>query len=465
MAYAMMSPSKEAPPCPWQAAARQWPDRTAFALASGGAMTWAELDEQIQRAQQAIASIESHVLGYVVSNTERDAIMLAASLREGRELMLFGHRLPEAKLQKQCDEHQATWIPPLPTPTIAVNHSSDIAEYPLTGATCIQTSGSTGVARWIRHSAIAHLNSARAAVRRLDLSHEDRWSWCLPSNHVGGLSILWRNALIGATTQVVPQGVVLSDWLSERADSEAPTVVSLVPTQLKDLLALGTVPPASLHSVIVGGAALSHDLLSRALASGWPIRTTYGMTETASMVTLSEVWSNVDQPMHVGKPLDHAELCSRSGRIHIKSAAIGDQLADPDGWMPTSDRGAKNEKGQWVIGGRLDRVIISGGENLDPVRIESAIRGLADIEDVRVLGIPDARYGQRPVAFVESAEPIPPRTWFTQALSTVLAPYEVPDLFLRMPRTDPGEAKPSASRLTALALTHQDVSGDQKGDN
>ena len=123
-----------------------------------------------------------------------------------------------------------------------------------------------------------------------------------------------------------------------------------------------------------------------------------------------------------------------------------------------------NEKRQWVISSRLDRVIISGGENLDPVRIESATRALADFGEVRVLGIPNARYGQRPVAFIESDEPVPPRAWFAEALSTALTSFEVPDLFLPMPHPEPEEAKPSASRLIALALAHQDAPGDQSRD-
>lgn len=456
-----------APVCPWHEAAHQWPERAAFILANGEKVTWAALHSNILNAQREIAAMDSPVLAYVVSNTEQDAVMLAASLREGRDLMLFGRRLPEAELHQQCEDHQAALVTELPQTKLPDARSSGPSESILTGATRIRTSGSTGDARWVRHNAAAHLASARAIVRRLELSHEDRWGWCLPSNHVGGLSILWRNALVGAATVAMHQGGMLSDWLRGLPDAESPSVLSLVPTQLKDLVASDTEPPTSLHSVIVGGAALSGNLLSGALERGWPIRTTYGMTETASMVTLSDVWLREDhpaggeKPIHSGKPLVHATLSIKSGRIYIKTEAAGDDLAGPDGWITSSDHGKEDEMGRWVIGGRLDRVIISGGENLDPARIESAIHALSNVDEVRVVGIPDARYGQRPVAFIESAESVPHRTWFVDALQSELASFEIPDLFLPMPHADSGDAKLSSAHLIAVAVAHSSGAGNQ----
>ena len=117
--------------------------------------------------------------------------------------------------------------------------------------------------------------------------------------------------------------------------------------------------------------------------------------------------------------------------------------------------------GRWVIGGRLDRVIISGGENLDPARIESAIHALSNVDEVRVVGIPDARYGQRPVAFIESAESVPHRTWFVDALQSELASFEIPDLFLPMPHADSGDAKLSSAHLIAVAVAHSSGAGNQ----
>lgn len=487
MAVGVTSNSPDGVPCPWAAAASRWPDELACVTTSGKQLTWSDLDDRIHFVQQTLASRKAPVLGYVVDNTERDIFVVVAALREGRDVMLFGQRTPAAQVQRQCMVNDALLIEGLER-----SGTSELEDEPervfeaaaslrtgnsrttLTGATLIRTSGSTGSARWIRHRAAAHVASAHAVARRLALDTNDRWGWCLPSNHVGGLSILWRSALAGAATIAMPRGVSLGSWLSSIPEDFSPTILSLVPTQLHDLLAEPHSFAALPRTVIVGGAALAPSLLSRAISAGWPIRTTYGMTETASMVTLSDVWSESGQEVHVGTALSHAALSTRSDRLFVKTASLGESLAGPDGWMPTSDRGTLRGDAQWIVEGRLDRVIISGGENLDPSRIESAILALADKKDVlgksikanvldivgvRVVGTPDDRYGERPVAFIEGSTPMPDQAWFLQALASSLASFEIPDLFLPMPAAEEGEAKPSNARLVQVAIASRKASG------
>lgn len=458
-----------APVCPWNQAAQSSPAATAFIAASGKSLTWADLERGIWNAQQAVRGIDATVLGHVATNTEADVLVLVAALREGRDLMLFGRRTPREEVERDCAGRGAFLVSAetlASSPTSSSN--SDIeSEQPLTGATLVKTSGSTGPGRWVRHTAAAHLASARTVADRLNLSSADRWGWCLPAHHVGGLSILWRCAFAKAAVVTMPPGSDLAEWMAGLLEDQIPTVLSLVPTQLRDLVDSKQGPPARLHSVIVGGASLSPALLTRATKAGWPIRTTYGMTETGSMVTLSDIWTSEEQtdtdfPVHVGSPLDHAELSSRSGRVHVRAASLGEDFSDEDGWMPTSDGGHPEPDNRWVITGRLDRIIISGGENMDPARIEKAILALPGVEEVRVVGIPDARYGERPVAFVATSDAVPEKAWFEQALASSLASFEIPDLFLPMPDAEEGEAKPVRSRLVSMAMALRDGSGHWK---
>lgn len=264
-------------------------------------------------------------------------------------------------------------------------------------------------------------------------------------HHVGGLSILFRCALAGAAVVLpaeafwpLPEGV---------------THLSLVPTQLQEALD-STVPvPASLRDVVLGGAALSGSLLERAIAAGWPVRTSYGMTETASMVTLSDLWSRpVPDHPHAGRALPHADVDVEQGRILVRTEALADGVADMEGWFATADAGALDARGHLTVQGRLDRVIISGGENLDPVRIERAIQALPGVEKASVVGVPDEKWGERPVAFVVMKDGSPPNPdAIRSALQPVLESYAIPDRFLPFPSPVPGQLKVRHADLVAAA--------------
>ncbi len=461
------------PMCPWAQQAVDRPDAPAFLCQGLAPVTWQMLDERIAIAAEHLIVIPQKRLAWVATQTCQDAVILAAAMRAGKDLALFGSRWLQARIAAHAGELGAHVIDPkshLAESYVAESYVADsdltesvIAQGPepaeqkrdpiptLSGRTMIATSGSSGDVKWIVHRAAAHLTSAEAVSERLSLGPKDRWGWCLPAHHVGGLSILWRSATSGATVVELPEGQSLTAWLPS-SDEDSPTVLSLVPTQLSDLLEAKVFAPASLHSVIVGGASLSARLLDRALDAGWPIRTTYGMTETGSMVTLSGVWKGrVQGAVHSGRELGHARLDSRDGRIHVQSFSLAENIPHADGWLASSDRGFQNDQGRWVIEGRMDRIIISGGENIDPARIEQAIKQQIDVLDCIVVGVPDARYGERPVAFIKAAQSSIDSSSIAQALESELAAYEMPDLFLTMPLPEEGELKPSMGRLKAAA--------------
>ncbi|MCB1227927.1 MAG: AMP-binding protein, partial [Verrucomicrobiales bacterium] len=138
------------------------------------------------------------------------------------------------------------------------------------GGCLFNTSGSEGPPKWVVLEKRAFLHSARAVNALHGLERSDRWGLALPQHHVGGFSIWARAALSGAA--VIP-------WTSPHWDPKTChqwlidaviRVVSLVPTQLHDFIALALPPPPELRLVIVGGGPLATDLLRRALELGWP---------------------------------------------------------------------------------------------------------------------------------------------------------------------------------------------------
>jgi o-succinylbenzoate---CoA ligase len=146
-----------------------------------------------------------------------------------------------------------------------------------------QTSGSEGAPKWVALPKLALLISAQAVNDHFDVIEADRWLIALPLHHVGGFSILARAHLSGSsfvqdTTRWQPQTFVVL------CHHEEISLVSLVPTQVHDLVRDQITCPPSLRAAIIGGGALLPELAERAAALGWPIYQSYGMTEAASQI-------------------------------------------------------------------------------------------------------------------------------------------------------------------------------------
>ena len=448
------NPSKRAPLCPWAQAALRFPECPAILDSTGHPVSWAALNASIENARSRLETKRGKAVALVASNQPADIILLVAALRDGWDVALFGPRTPRAVIEDDAAALDATLLDASHASIVGPESFSPSSETPirLSGHTLIRTSGTTGGARWIRHTADAHLSSAARATERLGLVQQDAWGWCLPMHHVGGLSILWRCALVGASVLCPPSHLSLATWLGQGTETRRPTHLSVVPTQLRDIVQAGRTPAPTFRSIIVGGAHVSAKLLADAMAAGWPIRTTYGMTETASMITLSDVWTEKPEGhVHAGTPFDGVDIEAPAGRIRVRSATLGTEVAAPDGWLVTSDSGFQDTAGRWVISGRTDRIIISGGENLDPDRIERAIRSLDSVDECVVVAVADSRYGQRPVAFVSGPTPLPDRSEMVAQLRDRLVSFEIPDAFHAMPALEPGQTKWSRSALEALA--------------
>jgi o-succinylbenzoate---CoA ligase len=162
------------------------------------------------------------------------------------------------------------------------------------GAVIFKTSGSTGVPKWVVHEKQAMLVSARAVNAWLGVERTSKWGLALPIDHVGGFAILARVFQAGC-------GLVefQEKWDAEKFHSwisnEGVTHVSLVPTQVHDLVEAGLSAPKSLRAVVVGGGRLSEMSGQAARDLGWPVLASYGMTEAGSMIATQAV-SSLTQP-------------------------------------------------------------------------------------------------------------------------------------------------------------------------
>jgi O-succinylbenzoic acid--CoA ligase len=293
----------------------------------------------------------------------------------------------------------------------------------------------------------AHIASAESSASRIPLGPGCGWLLQLPLNHVSGFSIPIRCLLSGAA-------VVFSD-----SEDEAVTHLSLVPTQLQRLLNSGA-PLHRLQAVLVGGGPISNALVDRAIRAGVPIHLTYGMTEAASQICTTERLLETPNPLHAGAPLPGREVrISTSGEIQIRGPVVAkknlssdgywEDLADAEGWFSTGDLGEFTAKGHLVIHGRRDRLIISGGENIQPEPIEVMLLEIPGVRRAVVVGKPDPEFGERPVAFLagdfQEAEA-------RQFLATRFERFAIPEKFHRWPIEVPEDlAKPDFAFFKRLA--------------
>ena len=311
-------------------------------------------------------------------------------------------------------------------------------------ATIVFTSGSTGSPKAALHTWRNHLYSAKGSNANLPLRPGDRWLLSLPLYHVGGLAILVRCAVAGAAVAFPDAEATLADGL-EAADA---THVSLVATQLRRLLdATDGSPPMSLRAVLLGGGPIPDALLRRGHDRGWPLLASYGCTEMASQVTTTAPGAPIDDLRTAGRRLPHRRVRIDDGEIMVSGAPLfagyvtPEGLDDPrteDGWYPTGDRGRMDAGGRLHVLGRMDRMFVSGGENVQPEEIETALERIDGVERAVVVPVPSAEYGQRPVAFLRTTETLDP-SQLRHALRQRLPGFKVPDAFHSLPREPAGD--------------------------
>jgi O-succinylbenzoic acid--CoA ligase len=237
----------------------------------------------------------------------------------------------------------------------------------------------------------------------------------------------------------------------------------MVPTQLYRLLnskALKEISE-SLKALLIGGGRVPHNLIVGAFKAGLPIYTSYGLTEMASQVTTTPSDADIDLLKTSGHVLNYRELkISDDNEILVRGETLSSgyikrnekyKLLDNDSWFHTGDMGSLDKNGYLTVSGRRDNMFISGGENIHPETIETAILRLNNIDDVVVVGIDDPEFGQRPVAFIKSAVGIDNKR-IRDSLNDKLPGYMIPIAYYELPEDNKqGGIKYNRYKLKELA--------------
>jgi O-succinylbenzoic acid--CoA ligase len=419
--------------------------------APDGALTYAELDQQADIAARRLAALGVGEGGRVATTLPPScdfAALLHAAPRLGAALAPLNTRLTGDQQRAQAAAVGADVVvnAPLDGMEAAIEPRRELE--PDVVHTVLFTSGTEGEPKPVELT-VGNLDaSAAGSASAFGVDPSDRSLCVLPLFHVAGLSILTRCAR-NATTAVLHDGFdvgAVVAALSLPPDVSAPdggaassgpiTLTSLVPTQLRRLRDAGLTATPGLRALLLGGGPIPPDLVDWARDTGLPVRCTYGMTETASQVAVTEPWESAATPLP-GVQIEIAD----DGEILVRGAMVAPGTLDADRWLHTGDIGRRDRHGRLHVAGRLKELIVTGGEKVAPAVVEAVLCAHPAVADAGVAGTPDPDWGEAVTAYVVERSPVSDYDLLAFCRER-LAGYQVPKRLVRvstLPRNAAGK--------------------------
>jgi O-succinylbenzoic acid--CoA ligase len=339
-----------------------------------------------------------------------------------------------------------------PDIVLGVNHNFSKSpiinhELPITNSIMIPTGGSSGKIKFAIHTWQTLTASVKGFTEYFSINSVN--SFCiLPLYHVSGLMQFIRSLTTGGKL-VISTSKKLENCQIPNIKTEE-FFISLVPTQLQKLLQNIELTQwlSKFSTVLLGGAPPWEELLEKARFHQIRLAPTYGMTETASQIATLKPDEFLKGKFNSGKILPHAKIIidNQPGNINIqsKSLALGyyPQMWENINNFVVDDMGFLDNQNYLHIIGRNSEKIITGGENIYPLEIETAIRKTQMVTDVCVIGITDKYWGQALTAiYVPKDENISHREIQTQ-LKNQLSKFKIPKHWIslaKLPRNSQGK--------------------------
>ncbi|HEV8297273.1 MAG TPA: class I adenylate-forming enzyme family protein [Acidimicrobiales bacterium] len=362
-------------------------------------------------------------------------------------------------------------------------------------AILLYTSGTTGApkAAVLRHK---HLVSyILASVEFMGADEDEATLISVPPYHVAGMAAILSAVYAGRRIVQLPN-FDAADWVNV-AVREGITHAMVVPTMLARIVdhleasGIGTIP--TLRTISYGGGKMPQPVIEKALdlLPHTAFVNAYGLTETSSTICIlgpeeHRAAQASTEPAarrrltSVGKPLPSIELSIRDedgrevapgnrGEIWVRGEQVsGEYLGrgsqvNTEGWFPTKDGGYVDDEGYLFLEGRVDDIIIRGGENISPGEIEEVLLAHPAVSEAAAIGIPSRQWGEAVAAVVvlssgtsTSAEVL--RDWVTQHLRSSRAPEHI-EFRSELPYNDMGKLlrRVLKSELAARGDTESDT--------
>lgn len=434
------------------------PDRLALGP-RGAALSLDETRRRAARGAAWLGALEGGTVAFLGLNGPALPIALFAAGLLAKPFAPLNYRLPDADLNRLvartapsvviADDEMVARLATCPGVTVVLRSAFEaacaaagagalpegLAEPDI--AVLLFTSGTTGEpkAAILRHHNLT--SYVTSTVEFLGAEDDEAALVSVPPYHIAGISAV-LTGIYGGRRIVHLEAFTPEAWV-DAAAQEAITHAMVVPTMLGRILdvmaARGETLP-SLRALSYGGGRMPLPVIERALAllPHVDFVNAYGLTETSSTIAVlgpddhrMAMYADDEAVRRrlgsVGRPLPSLELEVRgpggevlgpgqSGEIHVRGEQVSGEYThkkavSADGWFATNDGGWVDEEGYLFVEGRLDDVIVRGGENISPGEIEDVLREHPGVDDVAVLGLPDDQWGEKVAAVVVAGDGAP----------------------------------------------------------
>ena len=489
------------------------PDRLALGRLADG-VSFEELRARARGGAAWLSDRGGETVAFLGLNGPALAVAVFASGLVGKPFTPLNYRLPDADLNKLLartapsvaivDEDMLGRLQPASGVTVVTrgnfeaacldeaNRSRELPEVDPDIGVLLFTSGTTGEPK---AAVLRHRNLTSYVISTVEFlgSEEDEAALVsVPAYHIAGISAVLTGVYGGRRTVHLP-AFTPEIWV-DAAASEKVTHAMVVPTMLGrilDVLEQRGETLASLRALSYGGGRMPQPVIERALRvlPHVDFVNAYGLTETSSTIAVlgpddhREAIGSSDEAVRrrlgsVGRPLPVLEVEIRgpdgevlgpgqSGEIYVRGEQVsGEYLhkkaVQDDGWFATNDGGWMDDDGYLYVEGRLDDVIVRGGENISPGEIEDVLREHPGVADVAVLGLPDNEWGER-VAAAIVAKGAPPSAdelgaWVKARLRSTKTP-EVWEFRDALPYNETGKLLRRQLKVEMTAPAKQSAAG------
>jgi 2-furoate---CoA ligase len=379
-------------------------------------LRYGELVERVRRIAGGLDVEPGERVAVVLDNRLETALLYWAAQWAGAVFVPLSWRVTDEELDYCLDDCGARLVirdgDPLPD---GPAHPGALGRDEREISLLLYTSGTTGRPKGVPRSHAADRAGGWSQALQHGYGWADRTLGVMPLYHTMGIHSLVAMHLVGGC--FVPQARWDAGEALRLVEEQRLSSLYLAPTLFHDLVhhpSLESTDVGSVRALGYAGAAMTSTLVRRCADVFSPevFVNHYGSTE---VYTFSIGRDQLAKPGCAGRPavntrmklLDTGEIC-----VELSSAEAfagywnrpdADERAIHDGWYSTGDTGHLDEEGDLWIDGRVDDMIVSGGENVHPLEVEDVLAAHPAVREVAVIGVADERLGQHVTAVVVGA--------------------------------------------------------------